>query len=95
MLKRGLEVVGDFLSQHVGRGEIVGVFEALVFEPEDVEVHFVALGEIVVAERAPAAVRVLIGVPRRLAKVPLARPVAFDELIEIGALEVVKLKPID
>jgi hypothetical protein len=31
------EVVYDFLSENVGIGEIVGLFEALVFEPSDVE----------------------------------------------------------
>ena len=35
---RGLD---DFLSQDVGIGEVVGFFEALVSEPEDVEAGFV------------------------------------------------------
>ncbi len=38
LLKSGLEVVGDFLGEDVGFGEVCAVFEALVFEPEDVEV---------------------------------------------------------
>ena len=39
----GLEVFYDFAGQHVGIGEVGAVFEAFVFEPEDVEVGFIAL----------------------------------------------------
>jgi len=41
--ERGLKVFYDFLRDDVGIGEISAVFEAFVFEPEDVEVEFVAL----------------------------------------------------
>ena len=40
----GLEVFYDFGGDDVGIREIGAVFEAFVFEPEDVEVEFVALG---------------------------------------------------
>lgn len=33
-----VEVFDDFLSENVGIGEIVGLFEALIPEPDDVEV---------------------------------------------------------
>jgi hypothetical protein len=38
----GFEVVDDFLGENVGIGKIVGVFEAFISEPEDVEAGFVA-----------------------------------------------------
>jgi hypothetical protein len=56
-------------------GEVGRVFEAVVAEPEDVEVHLVALRQLVVAERAPAAVRVVVR-PRGLAVVPVLRLVS-------------------
>ena len=40
----GLEVFNDFCGDGVGVAEIGAVFEAFIFEPEDVEVEFVALG---------------------------------------------------
>ena len=39
-----MEVFDDFGCDDVGIGEVGAVFEAFVFEPEDVEVEFVALG---------------------------------------------------
>jgi hypothetical protein len=39
------EVFDDFLGENVGIGEIVGFFEALVAEPEDVEASLVAVDE--------------------------------------------------
>jgi hypothetical protein len=38
-----LEVFNDLLSDDIGIGKISAAFEALVFQPEDVEVEFVAL----------------------------------------------------
>ena len=37
-----MEVFDDFSGDNVGIGEVGTVFEAFVFEPEDVEVEFVA-----------------------------------------------------
>jgi hypothetical protein len=42
-LKRGEEVLDDLSSDDVGSGEVGALFEAFVFEPEDVEVEFVCL----------------------------------------------------
>ncbi|HEX9272309.1 MAG TPA: hypothetical protein VGA01_08850, partial [Candidatus Binatia bacterium] len=33
----GFEVFDNFLSEHIGIGEIVGLSEAFILEPEDVE----------------------------------------------------------
>jgi hypothetical protein len=63
LLRCRLQVVGDLLGQDVRFGEVVTVFEAFVAEPEDVEVQLVAFSQIGVAEAAPAAFRVLVGVP--------------------------------
>lgn len=41
-LHRCAQFVGDFLRQNVGRNVQIGVFEALVFDPENVEVFLVA-----------------------------------------------------
>jgi len=43
LLEGGFEVFDDFLSEHVGIGKIVGIFQAFVSEPEDVEASFVAV----------------------------------------------------
>jgi hypothetical protein len=37
LFEGGFEVIDDFLGENVGIGEIVGVFEAFVAEPENVE----------------------------------------------------------
>ena len=37
MFESGFEVIDDFLGENAGIGEIVGVFEAFVSEPEDAE----------------------------------------------------------
>ena len=54
VVEGGGEVVDDFGGDEVGAGEVVEVLEAVVFEPEDVEVEFVARAEIFVAEAAEA-----------------------------------------
>jgi hypothetical protein len=44
-LESGFEVVDDFLGENVGIGKVVGVFETVVAEPEDVEAGLVAVDE--------------------------------------------------
>jgi hypothetical protein len=44
-VRGGFEVVDDLPGENIGIGEIVGVFEALVSEPEDVEAGLVAVDE--------------------------------------------------
>jgi hypothetical protein len=55
LLQGGLQVVGDFLGEDVGRRQVVAVFQALVAEPEDVVVVLVPLHKVVVVERPPIA----------------------------------------
>ena len=48
LVKCGLQVLGDFGSDHVGGGQVRRVLQALVFQPEDVQVHLVALEKLLV-----------------------------------------------
>ena len=50
LLEGGLEVLDDLPRQHVGLGEVFRVLEALVPQPEDVQVHLVPLEQLVVGE---------------------------------------------
>ena len=43
VLQRRLQVLGDVLSDDMGRRQIGGFLKRFVFQPEDVEVHLVAL----------------------------------------------------
>jgi hypothetical protein len=45
LLEGGFEVFDDFLSEHVGIGEIVGLFEAFVSQPKAIEAGFLAVHE--------------------------------------------------
>jgi len=79
LFEGGFEVVGDLLGDDAGGGEVGGFFEGVVFEPEDVEVDLVALGQLGVGEGLEAvgllAVGAVLGV------------VAGDEIVEVAALE--------
>jgi hypothetical protein len=76
--ERGFEVF-DYLSRDdVGVGEVGAVFEAFVFEPEDVEVQFVALGYLFVSEALEA-----LGF---LSLVAVLWIVARNEIVEVAAL---------
>jgi len=43
-----VEVLNDFLSENVGIGKIVGFFEALVCEPDDIEASLVGVNKFLV-----------------------------------------------
>jgi hypothetical protein len=43
-LERGFQVFDDLGGDDAGIGEVGAVFEAFVFQPENVEVELVALG---------------------------------------------------
>src|SRR3990167_5885486 len=73
-------------------GQLGRVLQALVLEPEDVEAALVAGGKLLVGEDAPAAIGVLLLVPRRLALVPVLRVVAGDELVEVRARHAPRLE---
>ena len=101
MFQNCFEVVDDFLGDDVGIGEIGGVFEGIVFEPEDVEAGFVAGNEFVVVVCAPASIWFLVGpggcAVVSVASSPLVRPVemaivAGHELIQIFALQWIGLE---
>src|SRR5262249_8519687 len=44
LLQRCLKIVGDVLGEFIRLGQVLGVFQVLVPDPEDVEVQLVALG---------------------------------------------------
>jgi hypothetical protein len=54
LLEGGFEVVDDLTGDDIGGREIGGIFKGVVLQPEDVEVHLVALEEVLVGE-APEA----------------------------------------
>ena len=73
----GLEVLDDLGGDDAGRGEVVGVLQALVAQPEDVEAGLVAGDQLVVGEAAePLALLPLASLPGL---------VAGDEVVEVGA----------
>ena len=84
MLQRGFQVVRDVLRDDFRRGQIGGFFQRVVFQPEDVEVHLVALGQFFVGEGLEALAL--------LALVAVLRVVAGDEVVEVAALERVFLE---
>jgi hypothetical protein len=43
LFEGGFEVFDDFLSENVGIGKAVGVFEAFVSKPEDIKAGLVVL----------------------------------------------------
>src|ERR1700693_2403981 len=43
LLQRRLHVVGNLLGKQIGLGQIIGLFETLVSQPENVEIYLVAL----------------------------------------------------
>jgi hypothetical protein len=48
LFEGGFEIFDDFLGENVGIWKIVGFFEALISEPEDVEASFVAVDHFLV-----------------------------------------------
>jgi len=48
LFEGGFEVLDDFLGENVGIGKIVGVFEAFVSQPGDVEAGLVTVDEVFV-----------------------------------------------
>lgn len=82
-----LEIVGDFLGQDFGVGEVFAVFQAFVLEPEDVQVRLVALDQVLVVEGAPAAIGFLLRVPRRPPLAPRLGLEALDEIVQVAALQ--------
>ena len=84
LVQRGLQILDDLGGDHVGGGEIGGVFQAVVFEPEDVQAGFVALDQVVVGEGVEA-----LGL---LALVAILGVVAGDEIVQVLAAQRVRLQ---
>jgi len=83
-----LQIIGDLLSQNFRIWKVLAVFQRIVFEPEDVEVGFVAFDDLVVGEAAPATVGLLFLGP--IAAAFGSRVFGFVEryeLVEVGSLE--------
>jgi hypothetical protein len=55
LLQRGFQVFDDFGGDDIRRGQVGGIFQGLVAQPEDVEIDFVAGDQFFVGEDAPAA----------------------------------------
>ena len=65
----------DLSRDHFRIGQVGRVFEAIVFEPEDVQVDFVPIEELLVCE-APEPFRLF-------AVMPVIRVVTLDEIQEV------------
>lgn len=61
LLQRRFQVVGDLHGEQVRFGQVFGVFEAPVFEPEMSTSTFSRFQKFVVVERSPATVGILVG----------------------------------
>ncbi len=91
MFEGGFEVLDDFLGENIGIWEIVGFFEAFVSEPEDVEAGPVAVNQLFVIVRAPAAIWIFLG-PSRRPLMPILRIITLDELVEVFTLQWISLQ---
>ena len=57
LLQRRLQIIGDFLGNDLRGRQVGGFFQGIVFQPEDVEVHLVALLKFLVVVRTPSPLR--------------------------------------
>lgn len=79
MFQSSLQVFDDICCDDTRFGEIVAVFEAIVFEPENVETDFVTGNEVVVVEAFET-----VGL---FALVAVRRIVALDEVLQVIKLQ--------
>ena len=84
LIEGSLQVFDDLGRKNGGVQEIVGIAEAVVAEPEDVEVGFVALDQVFVGEGAEA-----LGFGPLVAVI---RVVGADEIVQVGTGEGVGLQ---
>lgn len=76
------------MSQYFSIWQILAVFERIIFEPEDVEVGFIAFDDLVVVKGSPAAVGVLVFRPILTSLFAgIFGFIEVDELVEVGSLE--------
>ena len=76
LIQCGLQILGDFGGDHVWIGQIGGIFQAIVFQPEDIQTDFVAFDQVFVVEDVESF--------RFFAVVAVLRVVASDEVVEVG-----------
>lgn len=76
LLQSRLEVLDDLGGDDAGGGEVVGVFEALVAEPEDIQAGLVARHQLVVVEPLEPLGLLTLTEP--------TGPITGDEIIEVG-----------
>jgi hypothetical protein len=91
LLQHAAQIFGDFGGNHVGLREVVGIEQALVFQPEQIEADLVAGQQILQLVDTPAASRGLLA-PGGLALVDGTGLVEAHEFIEVGALQRVGLE---
>jgi hypothetical protein len=91
LFQGGFEVFDDFLGDNVRLGEIVGLFQAFVSEPENIQAGFVAVDELFIGVSAPALAGILLR-PSRRPLMTVLGIVALDELVEVFALQRVSLE---
>lgn len=84
MVEGGFEVFGDFTGEDVWGGKACRVLEALVFEPEYIEVYFVSLHEFFIRENVEA-----LGF---FAVVAVLRIVAADEVLKVSIFQGIGFK---
>jgi hypothetical protein len=84
--QRRLNILNNIGGQHVGVGQVVKIGQGFVFEPEDVEVGFVAGYDAGVAELAPAACGV-VGGAGFVAVKPIFRVVTVNKILQVCKLE--------
>lgn len=84
MVKRGLQIVSNFLGDYVRFRQIGGVFEAFVSKPKYIEVHLVALREIVIGKRLEALAL--------FSLVPVLWIEASNKLVKVGSLKRILLE---
>ena len=85
LLKSGAKVFGNFCGDDVRIREIVGIFEAFIFEPEDVEAQFIPLEQFFIRKGAPPALRIFWR-PCWFSVKPIFGAVALNKFVEVGSL---------
>jgi hypothetical protein len=76
LIQGRLQVLDDLGRDDLGRGQIVGVLQALVAKPEDVQAGLVPLDQVLVVERVES-----VGL---CALLPILRVEALREVLQVG-----------
>jgi len=54
LIQRNFKIFNNFCCDNIRLRQVFGIFKAFVLEPEDIQVYFVPLDEIIVSEAAGA-----------------------------------------